>query len=116
MAKPTAASSRTAAQPSAAHGSAIGGPQWALEQKVNMLVEKVAALEEEVLFLRRCSRTLFKNDGLFASYLYYAHDVIYTQGVPPSPVGHLHAQSGPSALYPDAPDGQFVWEIRRVVT
>jgi hypothetical protein len=116
MSRPTSASSRAAAQPSAAHASAIPGAQWALEQKVQMLVEKVAALEEEVLFLRRCARTSFKNDSLFASYLYYAHDVIYTPGVPASPVGHLYAQSGPSALYLDVSNGQFVWEIKRVVT
>ena len=112
MSRPASASSRPAMPPSAIAGQLPS----LLELKVQSLVDKVAALEDEVLFLRRCCRTLFKNDSKITSYLYFAHGAIYGPGVPPSPVGLLQGQTGPGALYPDVSNGQIVWEINRVVT
>jgi hypothetical protein len=38
---------------------------------------RVKALEKEVIYLRRCCRQLFDNDGILTSWAYYAHDAIY---------------------------------------
>ena len=103
-----------AANPGMASSSALPQSGLLVEERLRFLAERVGKLEKEVLFLRRCCRTLFSNDGGITSYLFYADFRIYGKDRPVT--GHPGGRSGPSTLMPDVPDGQLIGEVNQFVT